>query len=291
MVWTEVSIEVRRSQVERVAAVLLGDCPQGFSETVAGRRRVLRVYMVPGRSARRTLGRLRRNLRRLRPPGRITTRRIPDEPWREAWKAHARPVHVGRITVLPSWWGGAVDRGHLIVRIDPGMAFGSGEHATTQLCLEAVDERIRPAHTVIDVGTGSGILAIAAARAGARRVMAIDNDPIAVGVARANVRANRVGRRVVVRQAGTLRGLRTRADLILANLTPETLQPLLVDALRRLRPTGLLVGSGFGAGRLRGVARAMRAAGLEPVAVRRRRGWCAVYAVAARPRKRPAGRP
>lgn len=282
MVWTELSIEIRPAQVERVAAALLRDCPRGFSETAVGRRRVLRAYVAPGRCARRVLGRLRRDVRSLRPPGRITTRRIRDAQWREAWKAHARPVRVGRIMVLPSWWDGEAAGGRLVARIDPGMAFGSGEHATTQLCLEAVDERVRPSHTVIDVGTGSGILAITAALAGARRVIAIDNDPVAVAVARANVRANRVNQRVTVRLADSLRGIRRHADLILANLTVETLRPILPDAVRRLRPGGLLVGSGFGAGRARGVARAMRAAGLAPVEIRRRRGWCAVVAAAAR---------
>jgi ribosomal protein L11 methyltransferase len=291
VVWTELAIEVRPSQVERVGAALLRDCARGFSEIPVGRRRVLRAYVAPGRPARRTVGRLRRALRDLRPPGRITVRRVSDTLWRDAWKAQARPVRVGRITVLPSWWDGGAAEGHLVVRIDPGMAFGSGEHATTHLCLEAVDARVRTGHSVIDVGTGSGILAIAAARVGARRVIAIDNDPVAVAVARANVRTNRVGRWVAVRLACTLRGVRVRANLILANLTPETLQPILADAVRRLRPDGLLVGSGFGAGRVRGVARAMRAAGLEPIEVRRRCGWCAVHAVVAPCSRTPPGEP
>jgi ribosomal protein L11 methyltransferase len=159
------------------------------------------------------------------------------------------------------------------------MAFGSGDHPTTQLCLAALERHVRPATAVLDIGTGSGILAIAAARLGAARVRAIDNDPVAVRVARENVRANRVERRVAVRLAGSPGNATRTADLIVANLTAQTLPPVLASVRRCMAPSGRFVASGFGVGKVHEVAGAMIAAGLRPVAVERRRGWCAIHAV------------
>jgi ribosomal protein L11 methyltransferase len=218
-------------------------------------------------------------VRRALPAARVTIRAVPDRAWREAWKRHARPVRIGRLTILPTWWKDAGVGRRVTVRIDPGMAFGSGEHPTTQLCLAGLDRQVSPGMTVIDVGTGSGILAIAAAWLGAARVLAIDNDPVAVAVARQNVRANRAGGQVTVRLAGTLGRLRPPADLIVANLTAQTLPPVLAAARRCLRPRGRFVASGFGTAKAGEVSAAMRTAGLRPVAVERRRGWCAIHAV------------
>jgi ribosomal protein L11 methyltransferase len=162
------------------------------------------------------------------------------------------------------------------------MAFGSGEHPTTQLCLRAIERYTRAGTAVIDVGTGSGILAVAAARLGAARVVATDTDPVAVAAARDNARANRVASRVSVRETDGLRRLRLRAHLIVANLTAGTLPPVLTGARRCLLPGGRFVASGFGPAVARPVARAMRAAGLRPVAVEGLGGWCAVHAVASR---------
>jgi ribosomal protein L11 methyltransferase len=136
--------------------------------------------------------------------------------------------------------------------------------------------------TVIDVGTGSGILAIAAARLGAARVLAIDSDPVAVAVASQNVRANHVADRVHVRAGVGLARVRLRADLIVANLTADALPGILAGVRRCLGARGRFVGSGFGAVRVNGVMRAMALAGLRPIEVDRLRGWRAVHAAAPR---------
>jgi ribosomal protein L11 methyltransferase len=215
------------------------------------------------------------------PSARLSTRRARDIEWRRAWREAAQPVVIGRVAVLPTWWKRAPGAGYAIVRIDPQMAFGSGEHPTTQLCLAALDRLVRPGASVIDVGTGSGILAIAAVRLGARRVTAIDNDPVAVQTARRNVLVNRVRGRVAVRAADGLASARGSADIIVANLTAPTLPPVMMLARRCLRPRGVFVASGFGPSSTKSVAAAMRAAGLRPVAIRALRGWRAVEAVPA----------
>lgn len=290
MRWTEVSLDATRSRVEAVGAALLQLSPQGFSDVPGGRagHRLLRVYLPAGVAGRTALRALRRALSGLVDRPHIRTRVVSDAGWASSWKLHARPFTVGRILIQPSG-APSTERHHFgrgpqgiraVVTLDPGMAFGSGDHPSTQLCLLAIDQHLPPDAQMIDLGTGSGILAIAAAWCGARRVLAIDNDPVAVAVARANVRRNGVARRVSVRRHAGLRGVRQRADLIVANLTADILPLVAVDVPRCLVPGGRFVASGFGSVRVAEVRRCVEAAGLRVVATRRLRGWCAVHAVA-----------
>ncbi len=285
MKWLEVAVTVRPTQAERAGDLLLRYSPQGFSDTAAPhRRRVLRVYLPGGPISRSALPGLRRDLAGTVGLVAIETRRVENTAWLDAWKTHARPIRIGRLTIQPSWLPGRQARGRTVVRLDPGMAFGSGEHPSTQLCLAAVERHARRGARVIDVGTGSGILAIAAARLGAGRVLAIDDDPIAVAVARANARANRVAGRVRVREGGGLARVRFRADLIVANLTADLLPAILHDVVRCLAPGGRFVGAGFGTARAAEVRRALAEAGLRATRVEHLRGWRAVYAMAAQSR-------
>jgi ribosomal protein L11 methyltransferase len=277
--WTEVSLGVRPSQVEAAIAVILRRVPQGLWETQAHGRRVLRVYLPGGPPGRRALAALRRDLRAAAVPATVAARTIRDTPWQDAWRAHARPIRTGRLVVLPTWWTAPPVPASAVIRLDPGMAFGSGEHPTTHLCLAAIERHLTPGMTVVDIGTGSGILAIAAARLGARHVLAFDCDPVAVSVARKNVAANHLAGRVRVVRADRLAGARVRADLVVANLTADTLPPFLRDVRLRLRPGGRFVASGFTSARAAEVARAVAAAGLRCLSVARRDGWCAIHAI------------
>ncbi|MDQ7858978.1 MAG: 50S ribosomal protein L11 methyltransferase [Armatimonadota bacterium] len=281
MRWLEVSVTAPEDQAEAAGAVLLQAVPAGLVERPARRgATTLQVYL-PAEGGRRPLGGLRRALRRAAPAARVAVRARDDAAWARGWVDRTRPVIAGRVVVAPSWWRGRLPARRATVRIDPGLAFGSGEHATTRLCLDAVGRYVTEGDAVIDVGTGSGVLAIASARLGARRVVATDTDPVAVRVARANVAANRVARRVRVRAAEGLAGVRLRADLIVANLTAPAIAALAAAAARRLAPRGRLVVSGFGAADAPGVARALRAGGLRVRRIVRRRGWCAMHAARA----------
>jgi ribosomal protein L11 methyltransferase len=178
----------------------------------------------------------------------------------------------------------------VVIRLDPGMAFGTGQHATTRLCLAVLESRLRPdeeaarrrAVRVLDLGTGSGILAIAAALLGATSVLALDVDPVAVNAARQNVAVNGVeGRvRVVEGSLGAASALPDqggpRFDLVLANVSTAAITEMAPALARALAPGGALVASGIGDASAEACRSALERAGLEVLDQTHREGWCAL---------------
>jgi ribosomal protein L11 methyltransferase len=168
--------------------------------------------------------------------GRISWREVKEEDWANAWKEHFHPVRIGeRLVIKPSWEEYAAGDGELVIELDPGMAFGTGTHATTAMGLRLLEEVVRPGDTVFDIGTGSGILAVAAAKLGAATVRAVDLDPVAVRVAGENVAANAVGDRVTVVAGDLLTGFEGKADVIIANIVADVIIRLVPDVPSRLK--------------------------------------------------------
>lgn len=206
---------------------------------------------------------------------RITHAHEPDRDWQERWKAGIGPVTAGRFQVVPSWLADQHPRSgdDIVIVLDPGRAFGSGHHATTQLCLELlddVDERHGLAgRTVADVGCGSGILAIAAAALGAT-VIAVDTDPAAIEVTTANARANRVS--VDVRLGG-IEVVDEPADVVLANLVTDLIAALAAPLARRADQ--YLVVSGIAATRHQVALGPLADNGFTVLDQRERDGWVA----------------
>lgn len=198
---------------------------------------------------------------------------VEDEDWATSWKAHFHPLRVGRrFLICPSWELVDPPPGGLRIVMDPGMAFGSGTHESTQLALEALEDTVRPGDTVIDVGCGSGILAIGAALLGAARVDALDIDAMAVDVARANVTANGVADVVRVATGELADVQRVEANIVVANIVAPVVAGLMDAVWRRMAPGGVFIGSGIVADRLGLVTDA--AAGLFAVeSVRSRNDW------------------
>jgi ribosomal protein L11 methyltransferase len=187
---------------------------------------------------------------------------LQDRNWNSSWRRFFSPQRVGRnLWVTPPWSAPRAPAGSVVLAIEPGMAFGTGTHFTTRSCLELIEEIAarRAIASALDVGTGSGILAIALAKLGARRVVALDIDPLALRAAAANARRNGVGRRVALldRPVGELR---EAFGLVVANLTAETIVELSGDLSQRVEPGGHLVLSGILRPKLQGVARAFRRA-------------------------------
>ena len=200
----------------------------------------------------------------LRPVGPLRVRSVEEVDWTDAWKAGYAPLRIGRLLVVPSWMEAPVGDG-VIVRLDPGMAFGTGLHPTTRGCLELL-QRIGPMPPrVLDVGSGSGILGIAALALGAGHVDALDTDPVAVDATRENAAGNGVADRLVAR-SGTLGETTTQLySLVLANLVAS----VLVDMAGRLSAHtltgGALLASGITAERGDEVEAALDAAGFATV--------------------------
>jgi ribosomal protein L11 methyltransferase len=188
---------------------------------------------------------------------------VPDEDWSETWKKDLAPMLAGRVFVRPSWIAAAPPAGAVEVVLDPGMAFGTGSHPTTFLCLRALSDVLagRPGARVLDVGTGSGLLAIAARKLGAGAVAGNDLDPVAVEVARENAAAN--GVELELRAEGLLR-LRGPYDVVVANILANTLVELAPELAVRLAPGGLLFLSGILGGQEDEVRAAYVAQGLGP---------------------------
>lgn len=274
------------AEAAEAVSEILGELRAGglIEERPAAERARFRLYLPPSRALPQTLAAARTRIKALTAygldPGRVslTYRRVPGRRWATVWRAHARPVRVGRVVVRPTWIRVPARPGDVVVAIDPGMAFGTGAHPSTRLALRALDMalRPRPGCTVIDLGTGSGILAVAAARLGAARVVAVDCDRVAVATARANARLNGCAHRVRVAEGSGLGGVLSRAGVIVANIVADTVVDVLPDAAALLEPGAVFIGSGIVAGRVRDVLRAGRAAGLWPEAVLRDGDWRAV---------------
>ncbi len=227
MNWLELSVEVDSEAVEAVAEVLAsygynggvvvepawtpGDEGPEFRYD-ATRPSVLRTYVPLDDQAEDTRQRVEQalwHLGQMRPIGPLQTRALQEEDWANAWKQHYAVLRVGeRIVIVPSWLEHHPAPEDVVLHLDPGMAFGTGLHPTTRLCLRLLERYTRPGQRALDLGTGSGILAIAAARLGADAVLALDNDPVAVAVAAENVARNGVSERVTVAEGSLGAGAR-----------------------------------------------------------------------------------
>lgn len=288
MEWLEVSLEVDSEVAEAVAEVLSRFAHRGVAieagpEGIGTGPVVVRAYLPVDRRLPQTRRRLEEalwHLSQIRPLPEPTFRRIAEADWAEAWKQHLRVLHIGqRVVVRPSWLEYDPREGEVVIVLDPGMAFGTGLHPTTQMCLMALEEHVQPGTSLLDLGTGSGILSIAGAKLGAWRVLALDNDPQAVEVARENVRRNGVEDRVTVME-GSLAQAHGCFDLVVVNILARVIVEMLEQGLAaRLTPEGRLILAGLIAEQETEVAEALRRAGLEPIERHQIDDWVGLVAV------------
>lgn len=288
--WLELAVEADVEAVEAVSEILSRFAPggtavepgfdlvdQGLGARIdPSRPAIVRAYLpvadelaarAPIAKATEALGHLQAF--GLRPIGELRSRFVHDEDWASAWKAHFPVLRIGRrLVIRPSWRRHRRQPGDVVIALDPGMAFGTGLHPTTRLCLLGLEE-LADAGTlhdarVLDVGCGSGILAIAAIKLGSAEAVGLDTDPIAIGSTAANARRNRVIRSVRVRE-GTLPSGDAAFDLVLANLIAGLLVPMAASLRDELRPGGTLVASGVFRDREQDVRGAFEGAGLAIV--------------------------
>ena len=209
-----------------------------------------------------------------------------EEEWSTAWKKYYHPTPLGkRLVVCPTWEEYSPAPGELVMRLDPGMAFGTGTHHTTRLCAQLLEETVAPGCRVLDLGTGSGILSIAAVLLGAREAVGVDIDPVAVRTARENAAMNGIGPdRFRPLQGDLLHDPALAAemgegfDLIAANIVADVILALAPAFPRHLKPGGKAVCSGIILPRKEAVMAGLAAQGLEILEVREADGWCALLA-------------
>ncbi len=292
MKWIELSVKTDAEGAE-AAAALLNEFVNGgavIEQTItpdAGETldpaRPFTVRAFFSSDAVDTLGRARQglwHLSQLRPMGEVQTREVAEEDWAEAWKKYYTISHLGEhIVIKPSWLGYVPAPGDIVLELDPGMAFGTGLHPTTRLCLIALEERVTQDARVMDVGTGSGILSIAAAKLGAAKILALDTDPIAVETAQKNVAINHV-QDIVRTERGSLEHTEASHlfDLICINILAEVISELAPALAPVLRPGGTIIASGILDYKTDMVIEAFEAVGLSVVERKQEADWVALVA-------------
>jgi len=209
--------------------------------------------------------------------GDISCSQIQEEDWATTWKEFFHPVKVGGIIVIkPSWEEYNASPNDIIIELDPGMAFGTGTHHTTAMCIRELETIITGGMEVFDVGTGSGVLAIVAAKLGATKVTAVDFDPLAARIAQENVDINQVGDIVSVGQGDLLKGVDGKADVIIANIIADIIIQLLDDIPNKLKTGGTMIASGIISDRLGDVTEAVLNHGLIVDKVIEEGNWAAM---------------
>lgn len=206
--------------------------------------------------------------------GNTRFRTVSEQDWANEWKQYFHVTHVGKSMVIkPSWEDYTPAEGEHVIEIDPGMAFGTGTHHTTNMCMERLEKVLPADATVFDVGTGSGILAIAAALLGAKEVKAVDIDGVAVRVARENVAENNLSDKIDVKEGDLLHGTEGKADLIIANIIADIIIMLLKDIPVKLKDDGIFLASGIIEERVADIEAEAKVNGLEVVNIDHRGGW------------------
>lgn len=193
----------------------------------------------------------------------VTISEVNEEDWATSWKKYYHPVKISkRFTIVPTWETyHPVSSDELIIELDPGMAFGTGTHPTTVMSLQALEKHVERNHTVIDVGTGSGVLAIGAALLEAASVRALDLDEIAVKAAGLNVKLNKVQGRVDVFHGNLLEAIDNPADVVVANILAEIIMSFTDDAFQAVKPGGIYITSGIIAQKKNDVKQALETSG------------------------------
>lgn len=224
-------------------------------------------------------------------PGKVQyeLKTVDEDDWANAWKQYFKPLRVSdRLTIKPTWEDyEPASEEEKIIELDPGMAFGTGTHPTTSLCLRMLESVIKGGEEVIDVGTGSGILAIGAVKLGAKHVLALDLDPVAVSSARENTRLNGLEERITIKESDLLSvlnasdptlGIQLPVKLVVANILAEIILLFIDDVYKALEPGGIYIASGIWKNKEEVVETALKAAGFEIAEISRDEDWLAFVA-------------
>ena len=308
MDWTDLQISVPVKDIETASAIAQMVVPYGIyiedysdlmeeapkiahidliDEDLLAKDRevaVIHIYISPEQNPGEAIAYLTARLDQEPIPYTVDTDPVKEEEWATAWKDYYHPTKIGKkLVVCPTWEDYAPGEGELVMRLDPGMAFGTGTHHTTRLCAGMLEEAVTPGCRVLDMGTGSGILSIAALLLGAREAVGVDIDPVAVRTAGENAALNGFGPERFKALCGDLvhdkkmaERLGNGFDLIAANIVADVIIALAPTFPRHLKPGGAVVCSGVILPRKEEVIAALAAQGLTIARVEEKDGWCAI---------------
>ncbi len=269
MRWAQIEIEATGDDQERFGALLteIGGC-QGWMGTelnVSG-------FLPVDDRLEETLLTLREAAER-----ELTIRFVAEEDWADSWKQYFKPQKIGQnFVVRPSWEEYEASEGDRVILIDPGMAFGTGLHATTRLCLRALETLVQPGDSIADVGTGSGILAIGAILLGAKEVISTDNDPLAVKIAIENAELNNLAQKISVEVSEVPpTGL---FEIVVANILPDVILGMADELVNAVKPGGYLIVSGIIDRRAEDVRQGLLTRGLTDLVTTAEAEWVAIVA-------------
>ena len=210
--------------------------------------------------------------------GKVEFEKMYEEDWANNWKKYYKPSKVGeKIVAKPIWEEYEVKDEELVVELDPGMAFGTGEHETTRMCIQALEKYVQKDSTVFDVGCGSGILAIAAAKLGAKLAVGVDLDPVAVESAKENVGFNNIDN-IEILHGNLIEVIDGKADIVVANIIAEIICILTEDVSRVIKPNGNFITSGIIHDRVEMVTNKLEECGFEVVKVNKDGEWNCIIA-------------
>ncbi|WP_373898902.1 50S ribosomal protein L11 methyltransferase [Haloimpatiens sp. FM7315] len=208
----------------------------------------------------------------------VVSNKVNEEDWENNWKKYYKPTQIGdRIVVKPIWETYNEKQGQLVVELDPGMAFGTGTHETTRMCIKALEKYVKKESVVFDIGTGSGILSIAAAKLEAKKVIGVDLDPIAVDSAKHNVEFNNLNNIEII-HGNLMEVVEGKADIVVANIIADVIMFLTKDVRSFIKENGYFISSGILVERKEEVIKVLKENNFEIVESNVDGEWCCIVA-------------
>ena len=310
MKWTEVLIKVDPQAVEAVTDILYGLGAQGVAidepvdvqklredelywdyidekllENDTEETKIMAYFSEEETNLPEKIAVIREKIRNLTEfglsigSGTVELSNVNQEDWESAWKQYFKPVHVtDRIVVKPEWEEYSPQEGEIVIEIDPGMAFGTGTHETTSMCINQIEKNLKSGDTVIDIGCGSGILSMAAVLLGAEKATGVDLDPVAVRVALENVELNNLQDKIEILHGNLTDVIREKADIVVANIMADIILILLEDVREFIKDDGLFISSGIIQEKRAAVEARLLEKNFSIVEVETKGEWCAITA-------------
>ncbi|MCO7138256.1 50S ribosomal protein L11 methyltransferase, partial [[Clostridium] leptum] len=301
MDWTELTIQIPIANLETATAIAQMTVPYGvyiedysdmeqqvhemahvdlIDEELLRRDRdhaLIHIYISPDENPAEALSFLQQQLTACSIPHQLMRENVREEDWATAWRQYYKPVRVGqKLMVVPSWEQYQAQEGDVVITLDPGMAFGTGTHATTRLCMRLIEQYLIPGQDMLDVGTGSGILAVTALKLGARKAVGVDIDATAVRVAGENAALNGVEDNLSVICGDLACDVKGSFQLITANIVADIIIRLTPDVPPLLKEGGTFVVSGIIDSREQDVRDALQANGFHVISSLTEGGWVAL---------------